>query len=106
MQIRSAKIGCILIIFQWFTLKLSSNIKIKKKLTKLINYKERSKYQKTIIYKNIQSKSCRAAEELSHIFRVKSVGVVHSPVISHFRASLAFLQVGSLSWVLASYDVR
>ena len=51
------------VVFQWFTLNLSSILLIKMKLKKKINYRKRSQYQTTFIYKNIYSKSCRAAEE-------------------------------------------
>ena len=52
-QVRSGKLGCILFIFEWFTLNFSSTLIVEIKLRKLINYKERNKYQKSAIYKNI-----------------------------------------------------
>ena len=42
---------------------LSHMSRVRKTLTKSINYKERNYYQTTTVYKKKYSKSCRAAEE-------------------------------------------
>ena len=71
--------------FYWFTLNFSSILKILRKLKNLVDYKERSKSQQSIICKNIQSKSCR---ELWKFARERRAGRGSIVVEECFEASL------------------
>ena len=69
--VRSTKLSSV--VFQWFTLNLSSFHIINMKLKKIVNYRKRSQYQTTFIYKKhlIKELSC-SRRGLEFLYRTQS----------------------------------